>query len=142
MNHNLTSKASIIIKTNIEVVWDALTNPYIIKQYLFGTNVVTDWKEGSSIIYKGEWQGKKYEDKGIIIKIIPNELLISTYWSSMSSLPDKPENYATVTYILTSVPEGSMLTITQDNNISEEAKNHSEANWKMVLEKMKQIIEK
>jgi hypothetical protein len=31
-----------------------MTNPEIIKQYMFGTNVISDWKEGSPIVWKGE----------------------------------------------------------------------------------------
>src|SRR5258706_3209022 len=42
-------------------------SPEILKQYYFGADIISDWKMGSSIIYKGEWQGKPYEDKGTIL---------------------------------------------------------------------------
>ena len=45
-------------------VWEALINPAMIKQYFFGTDVVSDWKVGNSIVWRGTWQGKEYEDKG------------------------------------------------------------------------------
>ena len=45
-------------------VWEALTRPELIKQYLFGTDVVSDWMPGSPILYRGEWQGKPFEDTG------------------------------------------------------------------------------
>ena len=69
MQRELTAKATITISAPVERVWDALVNPSIIKQYMFGTEVASDWEEGSPIVWKGEWQGKKYEDKGTILKL-------------------------------------------------------------------------
>ena len=59
MQRGLIAKATITINAPVERVWDALVNPGIIKQYMFGTEVVSDWEEGSPIVWKGEWQGKK-----------------------------------------------------------------------------------
>lgn len=122
MSNRFIVKVSANINASPARVWKALTDPTMIKQYLFGTEAVSDWKEGSSIKYKGVWQGKTYEDKGKILKVIPENLLVSTYWSSMSGLPDKPENYKKVTYGLINANQGTKLTITQDNNASEEEK--------------------
>lgn len=57
-----------IINASSSRVWEALTDPKLIKQYLFGTEVSTDWKVGSPITYRGVWNGREYEDKGRIIK--------------------------------------------------------------------------
>ncbi len=59
IDRGLIAKASISINASIAKVWDALTNPEVIKQYMFGTEIISDWKEGSPIIWKGEWQGKR-----------------------------------------------------------------------------------
>ena len=71
MSKGLVAKASISVNAPISKVWDSLVNPALIKQYMFGTNVVSDWKEGSPIVWKGEWQGNTYEDKGVILKLDP-----------------------------------------------------------------------
>lgn len=142
MSENLIAKTSITINAPAGDVWKALTDPTMIKKYLFGTNVETDWKVGSPITYRGEWKGKKYEDKGKILKVEHGKLLESTYWSGMSGLEDKPENYKKVTYSLSPTIGGTKLTITQDNNPSEEAKEESEQNWSAVLESMKNLLEK
>ena len=142
MKSTFTSTARITIKASAEKVWDALTNPKIIKQYLFGTEASSDWKVGSSIIYKGVWEGKPYEDKGKIIELVPNKLLRSTYLSSFSGLADKPENYNTVTYTLSKADGGTELTVTQDNIQTKEAADHSEGNWASVLQTMKKLLEK
>lgn len=141
MNKTLIATASITINAPTAKVWAALTDPEIIKQYLFGTEVTTDWQVGSPITYKGNWQGKPYEDKGMVLQIEPGKSLVSTYWSSLSGLPDFPENYKTVHYQLASAGEGTRLTITQDDNDSQEAAIHSEQNWKMVLAELKKLLE-
>ena len=141
MNKKFISEASTTINAPVSKVWDALTKPDLIKQYLFGTEVITDWKVGSPITYKGVWQGKSYEDKGKVLEIEPRKILLSTFWSSLSGLPDIPENYKTVRYELSAAGDITSLTITQDNNASQDEANHSEQNWKMVLVGIKKLLE-
>jgi uncharacterized protein YndB with AHSA1/START domain len=141
MNDKFTARATTLIHAPASKVWQALVDPELIKQYLFGTDVISDWKVGSPIIYKGEWQGKAFEDKGQILKIEPEKLLMSTHWSPMSGVPDTPENYHTVTYTLSGKGDGTVVTITQDNNASQEEQEHSEQNWRTALEGMKKLLE-
>ena len=141
MNETHIAKTSITINAPKSKVWDALTNPHIIKQYLFGTEVITDWQVGSPITYKGVWEGKHFEDKGRVLQIDEGKLLVSTFWSALSGLPDLPENYQTVRYELSADDSGTKLTILQDNNASQEAAKQSEQNWNTVLEGMKKLLE-
>ena len=141
MNDKLTATAKTTIHAPASKVWDALTKPELIKQYLFGTDVISDWKVGSPIVYKGEWEGKSFEDKGKILKLEPKKMLMSTHWSPLSGVPDTPENYHTVTYQLLEKNGGTDVTITQDNNANEEERVHSEQNWKTVLDGMKKLLE-
>jgi uncharacterized protein YndB with AHSA1/START domain len=138
---DFVAKASINIQAPASKVWEALTRPDLIKQYLFGTQVVTDWQVGSPITYQGVWQGKPYEDKGKVLQVEPGKRLVSTFWSSLSGEPDLPENYKTVHYELSPAGDGTKLTIIQDNNASQEEAEHSEQNWKMVLEGIKKLLE-
>jgi uncharacterized protein YndB with AHSA1/START domain len=138
---DFVAKASINIQAPASKVWEALTRPDLIKQYLFGTQVVTDWQVGSPITYQGVWQGKPYEDKGKVLQVEPGKRLVSTFWSSLSGEPDLPENYKTVRYELSPAGDGTKLTIIQDNNDSQEEAEHSEQNWKMVLEGIKKLLE-
>lgn len=141
MNNKFIAKATATIHARASKVWDALTKPNLIKQYFFDTDVISDWKVGSPITYKGEWQGKAFEDKGKILKIEPEKVLMSTHWSPLSGVPDTPENYHTVTYTLSGRGDSTEVTITQDNNSTEEEKVHSEENWKTVLAGMKKLLE-
>jgi uncharacterized protein YndB with AHSA1/START domain len=140
-NNPLIAQATITINAPGSKVWEALTNPDLIKQYLFGTIVKTNWQVGSPIIYEGQWEGKSYQDKGIVMQIEPGKLLVSTYWSSMAGLPDVPENYKTVRYDLSNEGNGTRLTVTQDNNATSEEASHSSQNWKMVMEGIKKLLE-
>lgn len=130
------------INASVANVWDALINPVKIKQYLFGTDTHCDWKVGSSLRFTGEWEGKQYEDKGTILAIETEKLLSYNYWSSFSGVPDVIENYQIVTFRLTSTESKTRLQLTQQNIRSEEAKTHSEQNWKMVLNSLKELVEK
>ncbi|MDB5286334.1 MAG: hypothetical protein JWR05_1283 [Mucilaginibacter sp.] len=122
-------------------VWQGLTDPELVKQYFFGTNLKSDWKEGSPIIFSGEWDGKTYEDKGTILEITPGEYVKYSYWSSMSGTEDKPENYANVSYKVIEKDGVSTLEITQDGIKDEASKEHSEQNWQMIFGGLKKILE-
>jgi uncharacterized protein YndB with AHSA1/START domain len=141
MNKGPIATATTTIDAPVSKVWDALTKPELIKQYMFGTEVTTDWKAGSPITYKGEWQGKAYEDKGKIVEIEPQRRLVSTFWSSMAGLPDTPENYKLVRYELSPAGDSTKLTVTQDNNATQEEAEHSEQNWRTVLDGIKKLLE-
>jgi uncharacterized protein YndB with AHSA1/START domain len=139
---NLIARSSITIEALPAKVWQALVTPAAIKQYMFGTNVTSDWKEGSPITWKGEWQGKAYEDKGVIRQFKPNQALQYTHFSPLAGLPDKPENYHTVSIQLSPDGDRTRVSLTQDNNPTEEARSHSEKNWKMMLDGLKKFVEK
>jgi uncharacterized protein YndB with AHSA1/START domain len=109
---------------------------------MFGTNVVSDWKEGSPIIWKGEWRGKKYEDKGVILKLKSRRLLQYSHFSPLSGLPDTQENYHTVTIELSSKGTQTRVSLSQDNNATEQEREHSEKNWKTMLTDLKKLLEK
>ena len=141
MKNTYVAKAETTINAPVSKVWQALINPEMIKQYMFGTEVISDWKVGSPIIYRGEWQGKTFEDKGKILKVEPERTLVSTHWSPLSGTPDTPENYHTVTYSLSGDGKSTMVTIKQDNNASEEERQDSEKNWKMMLDGLKKLLE-
>jgi uncharacterized protein YndB with AHSA1/START domain len=122
-------------------VWAALTDPEQIKEYMFGSQVVTDWKQGSPIVWKGEYEGKKYEDKGEIVEIEPERSLKVTHFSPLSGKEDRPENYHTLLYELEERGGKTRVSISQDNNPSEEAAEHSRANWEKMLAGLTQVVE-
>ena len=141
MDKKLIAKATVTIAMPTKKVWDALVNPAAIKQYFFGTTVVSDWRVGSPIVWKGEWQGKSYEDKGSILQYEPGRTLQYSHFSPLSGLPDKPENYHTVTIELSAGKDQTKVILSQDNNATEEERAHSEQNWGMMLAALKKYLE-
>jgi len=141
MDQNLIARASITIEAARSEVWDALVDPEAIKQYMFDTNVVTDWKEGHPIVWQGEWEEKAYEDKGVILQMKPERILQYSHFSPLSGVADKPENYHTVTIELSGDGDQTHVTLSQDNNPTEEEREHSKKNWEMMLTALKKFLE-
>lgn len=136
-----SSEASIIINSTVEKVWDALTVPEQVKEYFFNTNLVTDWKVNSPIYFRGEWDGKKYEDKGKVLDFVPNKSLSYSYWSNFSGLEDREDLYQIITYSIDKADAGVLVSIKQSNVETKEKAEHSNQNWKMVLESLKTYVE-
>jgi uncharacterized protein YndB with AHSA1/START domain len=138
---NHIAKAELSINAPIDKVWNALVDPEIIKKYMFGATVTSDWIEGSKITWKGEWQGKPYEDKGKILQFEPRTRLQYSHFSPMEGKPDVPESYHIVTIDLVEKENQTFVSLKQDNNANEEAKDHSEKNWRMMLDSLKKLLE-
>ena len=142
MDKNLIARASMTVNASREETWKALVDPVAIKQYMFGTTVVSDWHVGGPITWKGEWQGRAYEDRGVILRIQPGRAMQYTHFSPLSGLPDTPEHHHTVTIELSTEGERTRVSLTQDNNATEEARAHSQQNWEMMLAALKKFLER
>lgn len=138
---DITAGSSTTIEASIEEIWRALTTPDQIKEWFFGVDTETDWKVGSPLIHRGEYQGKPYEDKGEIIAFDPPNRLVHTHWSDLSGTPDSPEHYQEVSWALTDLGGTTELAVTERNLPSEDAKAVSDESWKMVLENLKKLLE-
>ncbi len=141
MERGLVAKAAVTIDAPRDQVWAALVDPAAIKEYMFGTTVVSEWRLGSPIVWKGEWQGKPYEDRGVILCLEPGRAIQYSHFSPLSGAPDQPEYYHTVTVDLSAGPHRTHVSLRQDNNATEEDRGHSEANWRLMLEALKQFVE-
>lgn len=141
MAQKYTAQANKTIHASAKQVWAALTDPASIKQYMFGSDVTTDWKVGSPIVYKGVWEGKPFEDKGKVVAVEPEKRLVMTYWSPLSGSADVPENYHTITYELVPASDETTVRVSQDNNASEQERDQSAKNWEMMLDGLKKLVE-
>ena len=141
MPKTLTANATTTVNAPVADVWRALVDPAAIKQYMFGTTVASTWKKGSPITWKGEWKGRAYEDKGVILQIDPERRLQYSHFSPLTGKPDTPENYHTVTIELAPAQNGTHVSLSQDNNDSEEEREHSTENWDMMLDGLKKHVE-
>jgi uncharacterized protein YndB with AHSA1/START domain len=135
------AKSTITIEAPPSKVWQALVTPEEIRKYMFGSEVASDWKEGSPITWRGDWKGKPYEDKGVVLRFQPGRQLRYTHYSPLSGLPDVPESYHTVTIDLEPDGSSTKVSLAQDNNPTDEARRHSEKNWSVMLAGLKNWVE-
>jgi len=140
-DHSHIARAETEIEAPPSRVWQALTDPEQIEKYMFGSRVVTDWRPGSAIVWKGEYEGKPYEDKGEILEVEPERRLRMTHFSPMSGDEDVPENYHTLTYELEGRNGSTRISLSQDGNDTAEAAEHSQANWEKMLSGLKATVE-
>ena len=141
MISDIQTEVSTTIAADKAGVWEALINPEKVKEYFFGTNLTTTWEPGAPIKFSGEWQGKTYEDKGIVLAYNHEEMLQYTYWSSLSGIEDKLENYVTITYRIGGDDGNVTVTVKQENIPDLTTRDHSTENWKKVLTGLKKMLE-
>lgn len=140
-NADHVARATTTISAPADRVWDALVNPETIKQYMMGATVTSDWKPGSPITWKGEYNGKAFEDKGRIVRVERGKSIEYTHYSPMTGQPDVPENYHVVTVTLSPEGDGTRVDLTQTNNPTADGRKHSEQNWNQMLAGMKKVVE-
>lgn len=137
-----STSATTLIHAPRAKIWRALTEPALVKQYFFGTNLEATWQIGSPLFFRGEWEGKAYEDRGTVLSFEPERELSYNYWSSFSGQPDVPERRQIVRFELTSEGDAVRLRIEQSNVDTQERADHSAENWRAVLAKLKDFVEK
>ena len=138
---DIVALASIDIPAPPDRVWAVLTDNQLLGEVMFGSTIITDWKVGGPIVFRGEWEGKPFEDKGVIEELTEPTRLRMMYFSPLSGAEDIPDNYQQVIYDLEPIGggTGTRVTVTQDGNADEEAAEHSQANWMAALESLQKV---
>jgi uncharacterized protein YndB with AHSA1/START domain len=131
----------IVVDAPPSKVWRALTERGLVKRVMFGADVDTDWQVDSPITWRGEWQGRAYEDKGTILAIKPERRLKVTHYSPLSGKPDRPENYHIVDYELRPEGDRTRVVVSQSSNPTRDAADHSGQNWREMLKNLRDVAE-
>jgi uncharacterized protein YndB with AHSA1/START domain len=149
-------KTPIFIKNNITIkapaakLWDWLVQPEKTKQYMFGCETVSDWKKGSQLFWKGQYEGKEViYVEGRIVDIRPGKHLSYTVIDPNATFPHIPENYLTVTYDLEEkngqttfkVSQGDYSKVADGEKRYQESYNNGEG-WNPILVQIKELVEK
>src|SRR6266550_3834734 len=74
MADTFVARASVTIDASRATVWDALVNPDTIKEYMPVTEVLSEWRENTPIVWKSEFQGKSFEVRGMVLRLEPERL--------------------------------------------------------------------
>lgn len=142
MTGKYVATSTITIEAPAHRVWSVLTDPNAIKEFMFGTDVLTDWTVGGPILWRGVWDGKAYEDRGRILEFEPGRRLVATHFSPLSGQEDAPGNYHTLTWTLKDQSGVTVLALSQDNNASAEEAQHSKSMWDSLVAGVKAIAER
>ena len=141
-----TAQVSRTLHAPVDEVWRVLTDARKVGSLFMGSTVETNFHVGSPITFKGEFKGKRYEDKGEILSAKECQRLSFSHYSGMSGAPDTPENYHVVTFDLRPEPDGTRVILTQSNltggvrKSDIEHKADYEKTWAMVLDGLDKAV--
>ena len=136
------STSTIVINAQAEQVWRALTEPALVKQWQYGSDLLTDWTVGSPIRFVAEWDGGVFEQWGRVLDFQPTALIRYTLFAPRPDLEDRPENYFTMSYVLEESGGVTTLAVTQDDprpSAGPAAGDDTEEN--PVLQSLKAVVE-
>ncbi len=146
----LLIKNSITINAHPEKVWNVLVDPKQTKKYMFGCETISDWKVGSSLLWRVEYEGNELiAVKGVILALEPNKLLSYTVFDpNNKTMDDVVENYLTVTYELEAVGDKTVFNVTQGdyNKVAEGERRYKESynngeGWNPIMIEIKKLAE-
>jgi uncharacterized protein YndB with AHSA1/START domain len=143
MADGFVARVSLSIDAPPATVWDALVNPAAIKEYLPVTSVSSEWRRGSPIVWRSEFQGKPFEVKGTVLRVEPERLLEYEHSRPIfrPSQAVTPKLYQRVTIELSADGSKTRVSVTEDNNVSPPELAHSEGGWRLALHNLKALLE-
>jgi DNA-binding transcriptional ArsR family regulator/uncharacterized protein YndB with AHSA1/START domain len=128
----------IFIRTTPERLWRAITDPADTRQYYFGTDVQSDWKTGSKLVYLDH--GEVSLDCKIL-EIDPAHKLVHSFVAlySPEMANEKPSR---VTWEIEKMGDACRLTLVHDEFDGQTATYYSvEHGWSQILSGLKTLIE-
>jgi len=135
---------TVIINAPVHTVWDTLTQPNLMTQWMggdtFQLNIQTSWQVNGPIIMTG-FHHLPFENKGTVLQFEPGKVLSYSHLSSLSRLPDQPENYTVITFNLAPLQDQTSLTLTINNFPTETIYRHLDFYWRTTLMMLKKFTE-
>lgn len=137
------------IEAPAKKVWEVLTQSQFTRQYMFGCEVISDWKKGSTLDWKMQHDGKDYIPvTGNIIAFEPHKKFDYTVIDPHASYPIIPENHLLVENKLEEKDGKTMLTVTQTGfeGVADGEKRYQDVynngdGWNPILVQIKKIAE-
>ena len=96
-----TSDSTVSISAPASKVWRALTIPDLVKQWQYGSDLLTTWEPGTPIIFRNEWNGQVFEQKGTVLEFTPVSRVKYSLFFPRPDLQDIPEHHFFMIYELT-----------------------------------------
>lgn len=96
---------SVLLNATPERVWEALTHPGMTRQYYYNCEVTSDWREGSALRWKGEYQGRDIDAEGEVLEVIPGRMVKYTGFDRLTEGDISRQGDVYVTHEI--IPQGS-----------------------------------
>ncbi|RYD58622.1 MAG: SRPBCC domain-containing protein [Sphingobacteriales bacterium] len=135
---------TIAINAPAKLVWAALTEPHLMKQWMSPDNpleIITDWTIDRPIFMRGSHYDMPFENYGMVLQCQPNVLLSYTHLSSVSNLADVAESYSILSFALAEEEGETMLTFNIRNFPTDAIYRHLAFYWNVTLEVLKRVVE-
>jgi len=110
-----TSDSTVKILAPAKKVWLALTSPGLVKQWQYGSDLLTTWEVGTSIVFRNEWNGQVFEQKGTVLEFSPESRLRYSLFFPRPDLQDVPEHSFFMTYELAESDGTTSLLVRQED---------------------------
>lgn len=132
MAEGLVARAEVTVRAPASAVWATMVDPDA--RWMVGARVSSSYVVGDPITFDGEWEGKSFQDHGVIQEVDPQQSLRYSHYSALSGQPDVPENYHHLTFTLRESEGSTTVTLEQDGNDTSDEREHAEGIWRQVLE--------
>jgi uncharacterized protein YndB with AHSA1/START domain len=136
---------TVLINVPASSVWKTLTEPALMKQWMgdpdMEIDIQTNWLVNGPIVISG-FHHLTFENKGTVLQFEPAQALKYNFLSSLSRLPDIPENYTTIGFTLSPADNQTALTLLITNFPTETIYRHLDFYWRTTIELIKQLVEK
>jgi uncharacterized protein YndB with AHSA1/START domain len=135
---------TVTINAATAAVWQVLTDPRQMQEWMgeaeMKLEVLTDWKINSPILIRG-FHHLAFENRGFILQYDKEQRLSYSHLSSLSRLPDLPENHTVLEFILTPSDRQTLLTLHIRNFPTETIRKHLEFYWRSTMVSIKRSAE-
>ena len=123
-------------------VWLALTHPGLVKQWQYSSDLLTTWEVGTSIVFRNEWNGQVFEQKGTVLEFSPESRLRYSLFFPRPDVQDIPENHFFMTYELAErAGITSLLVRQEDPRPSAPDESSGGGDGPDVLSSLKELVE-
>ena len=127
------------------MVWSAITDPDCIKQWMLDSEleIISDWQVHSPIVFRGELNGYRFENRGTIRAFEPEKIFAYDYWSTLSQgrVPEGPENTTWIRFEIEATVGGTKVTVTLANFADQSIYRHVKFYWNGTLPVLKRFCE-
>jgi len=134
----------ILINALTGEVWKFITDPAFMVKWMgeadFNLNIHTTWEVDSPFIIQG-FHHLPFENKGVVLAFVPEQVVSYDFLSSLSRLPDTKENRSIVRFTLTPAAQQTSLQLTITNFPTLTIFQHLNFYWNTTLVLLKKSIE-